>query len=449
MSYRTSEARAWYVVAVLSMLSIVSYMDRLALGLLVQPIKADLGITDTQIGLLMGPAFALVYAGAALPIAFAIDRSNRKWIIISGVVVWSLATLLSAFATNFTTLFLLRMGVGVGEAVLAPAAVSIIGDLFVRERRPTPMATMIAAQAGGASASFLLVAALLGLAARGALPLPEAIASLPVWRVMLFTIGLPGLVLAVLMALTVSEPKRGGTSEPAGEKPADAAPGDAESMFRSRTSERRFYIAFILGNNLISLILFMMAAWFPTYLIRTFGETAQRVGTIFGACTIVGGIVGSLLVPVVAERFARRGYRDMTLRLAIAFVPLTMITALIATNLSGFTATVLMLALFWIISNSIGALPSVIVTSLARANERARIYAAHMLVQSILAASAGPFLAGYLSDRYFDGDLGKAMTAIIIVACPLSFIALIAAFKPYREAVNGVAAPAATAAATA
>ena len=143
-----SRARgAWYIIGLLCALQVTTYVDRLALTLLVQPIKSDLHITDTQMGLLMGPAFAFVYAVVAFPLAWGIDRLNRKWIVVAGVALWSTCTSASAFAPNFPTLFALRMGLGVGEAVLNPAVVSLIGDLFVRERRNTPAAVFGARRA--------------------------------------------------------------------------------------------------------------------------------------------------------------------------------------------------------------------------------------------------------------------------------------------------------------
>ena len=131
---------AWGMVALLTLAYLFSYIDRTVLGLLVQPIKADFALSDAQIGLLLGPAFAVFYATMGLPLGWLVDRKSRTRLIAAGVVIWSLATAASGLARSFTQLFLVRMTVGVGEAVLSPAAFSIIGDSFPPERRARPIA---------------------------------------------------------------------------------------------------------------------------------------------------------------------------------------------------------------------------------------------------------------------------------------------------------------------
>ena len=131
---------AWGMVALLTVAYLFSYIDRTVLGLLVEPIKADFALSDAQIGLLLGPAFAIFYATMGLPLGWLVDRKSRTRLIAAGVVIWSLATAASGLARSFTQLFLVRMTVGVGEAVLSPAAFSIIGDSFPPERRARPIA---------------------------------------------------------------------------------------------------------------------------------------------------------------------------------------------------------------------------------------------------------------------------------------------------------------------
>lgn len=413
------------------MLGIMSYMDRLALSLLIDPIRADLGISDQEVGLLMGPAFSVVFAAAALPLAWGIDRGNRKWILAAGVSVWSLATSAAAFAPDFSTLFLLRMGVGVGEAVLSPAAVSMIGDLFTRERRPTPMAAVLAAQTIGAGASFIMVAAILTYAAGLAGMLPSAISGMVPWRTTLLVIGLPGLVLAALLLLTVAEPVRGAT-EP--QKRVDAPQAGA---FRSRGRSISFFLVFLLGGNCATTPLYIAAMWYPAHLIRTFDLPASTIGFAYGIVALTCGSAGAFGLSAIAERLALRGRKDILLRLATAAIPLALMLFLAACNLNSFGLALAAAALFQLLGNGVGAIPSVVIAGLAQPGERGRLTALHIVFQAAIPSALAPFAVGYLSDTAYRGDLGPALSTVALVAYPLAFVLFLRCRKAYSEATLG------------
>ncbi|MDF7774855.1 MFS transporter [Sphingomonas sp. AOB5] len=421
---------AWYVVALLGMLGVIAYLDRLALGLLIQPIKAEMGVSDTQIGLLLGPSFAMMFAIAGLPIAIAVDAFNRKWLLVAGVTFWSLATTLSAFAHDFTTLFVLRMGVGIGEAVLSPVAVSMIGDLFTREKRAVPMSTMIALQSAGAGASALIVAVLIRLATDGSLPLPDALAQMPVWRVALLMIGPPGLLLALIAALTMKEPARASA-----DASADAPLAEGASVFRDAASERRFFVLLLLGTNFSALTLLMVANWFPTYLIRAFGIPAEQVGYAFGPVMMIGGVAGSLAIPLLARRLPVKGRGDPILLLAMLAAPLATLMFLTAVTLDGFAAAVIMIGLYFVTGNAVGVLGSVMVASAASARKRGRFASLNMLAQAILGSSLGPFAVGFLSDRWFAGSLGHSMATVGGIAGVLSSLLIWRAYRVHADSL--------------
>ena len=167
-----SAGRAWYMVSLLTVAYIVSFVDRNILGLLIDPIKADLGLSDFQIGLLLGPAFAIFYATMGLPLGYLADRRRRTWIVAAGITLWSAATALSGLARNFGQLFMARMSVGVGEATLSPCAMSLISDSYPEERRGKPIAFYSSAISLGAGLASLLVVMLLWRAVAGK-PYPD------------------------------------------------------------------------------------------------------------------------------------------------------------------------------------------------------------------------------------------------------------------------------------
>lgn len=430
--HRSLLSSPWYVVILLCLLGILSYMDRLAFSLIIDPIRSELGITDREVGLLMGPAFSIVYAIAALPVAWAIDRGNRKWILAIGVALWSFSTSAAAFAPDFSMLFVLRMGVGVGEAVLSPAAVSLIGDLFVRERRPTPMAAVLAAQTIGAGASFIIVAAVLAYAAQLALLLPSGWSEMTPWRTTLLIVGLPGLVIAAAMVLTVTEPVRGATDPLVRKDDANRA-----GAFPSRRRAITFFFVFLFGGNCASTPLYIAAMWYPAHLMRTFELSASTVGFSYGVVALICGGIGTLGLPALAEQLALRGRKDILLLLAMGALPIALILFLLACNVQDFGQALIAAGLFLLIGNGVGAIPSVVIAGLAAAKERGRITALHIVFQALIPSALAPFAVGLLSDLVHDGNIGASLSMVASVAYPLAFIMFLLCRRAYSDATHG------------
>ena len=193
-----SATSGWITVAFLTIAYLFSFIDRWILGLLIEPIKADLGLTDTQIGLLLGPAFAIFYATMGLPLGWLADRRNRVRIVAVGIGLWSLATAASGLAKSFIHLFIARMSIGIGEATLSPCAMSIISDSFPREKRSRPIAVYTTALSLGAGLASLLGAAVLTWAKTGGDITFPLLGALAPWQATFIVVGLPGLLLALV-----------------------------------------------------------------------------------------------------------------------------------------------------------------------------------------------------------------------------------------------------------
>ena len=198
---------AWGLVILLTLAYILSFVDRYILGLLAEEIKADFGITDTQIALLIGPAFAFFYATMGLPFGWLADRKRRTWIVGIGIAVWSLATVACGLARNYLTLFLARMGVGIGEATLGPCAMSMIADSFPKEKRGKPIAFYTMAQSLGAAGAFFIGALVLAWARETDAVAVPVLGDLAGWQFIFVAVGFPGLLLAAAFFL-VKEPHR-------------------------------------------------------------------------------------------------------------------------------------------------------------------------------------------------------------------------------------------------
>lgn len=271
-----SALRAWFAVGMLTGLYIFSYIDRTILTLLVAPIRHDLRITDTEVSLLHGFAFALFYTLVGLPLGRLADSRHRIGIISVGIFVWSVMTAASGFARSFWQLFLARVGVGVGEAALSPAAYSIITDYFPPQKLSRALSTYVLGSYLGMALAYIIgggVVTYLNSIPPIQFPVVGAMAT---WRMAFLIVGLPGLLLAFLV-WTVREPRRRGVRYRAGE-PVQSVP------FRELLSYLKLnkwtYAAHLTGFGLLCLLINGMALWTPTFLMRVHGWSIGEAGTV-------------------------------------------------------------------------------------------------------------------------------------------------------------------------
>lgn len=288
-----SASRATATLAVLMLAYIVSFLDRQMLALMVDPIRADLGISDFQISLLQGLAFALFFAIMGIPLGRLSDRVTRTWLIAAGVVWWSVMTALCGLADGFTALFLFRMGVGLGEAALAPAAYSILGDSFPPHR--LVRATSLFGQSAtiGAGVSLLAGGQLVdGIARSGAAPY-----GLASWQLTFVVVGLPGLLVAALV-LVIREPMRQNRAA------SHAAFG---ATVRDLWAARSVLAPLYVSGTLLAIVNFGGIAWLPTHLIRRFGLSPGEVGLLLAPIHLVGSLIGAVVGAGLTEWMIRRG----------------------------------------------------------------------------------------------------------------------------------------------
>lgn len=283
---------ARYLLGLLILLYVINYIDRQILSVLLEPIKQDLGVSDTAMGLLTGLAFALFYTTAGIPIARWADRGSRRNVIVVGVVIWSLMTAACGVARNFAQLALARVGVGVGEATLSPAAHSLISDAFPPERRATALATY---NIGGN------VGIMLGFMAGG------WIGDVFGWRQAFLVVGLPGLLAAVLVRLTLREPPRGHL-EGLRDESEEASLGE---VVRHMVGQRTFR-HLCLSSAFYAFAAYGFTIWGATFLIRVHGMSLTETGVAMGLVQGIGGGVGTFAGGWLADRFGRNDPRFLT-----------------------------------------------------------------------------------------------------------------------------------------
>jgi len=313
MAERDPAARplyAWYVVAVLTLANVSGFIDRQILSLLVRPIQRDFGITDTQMSYLLGLSFAVFFSVLGLPIARWADRSNRRNIIGGGVALWSVFTSLCATASTYAHLFLLRLGVGVGEASLQAPGVSLISDYFPRERLGRAMSVYSLGIFIGSGLAYLIGGWVVTYAGGPGLVELPVVGAVHPWQTVFIVVGAPGLIVAALIFFTVREPARSGEGQVRTQLPLSV-------FVRYVRANLRTYVTHGIGFSLSAAVNFALAGWIPTLLVRTYQWNEGRAGMVQGALTITIGVVGALAGGRAADAYVARGKIDGPLRVGI------------------------------------------------------------------------------------------------------------------------------------
>jgi predicted MFS family arabinose efflux permease len=375
-----SPAYARYVLALLFVAYVFNFVDRQILAILLQPIKEELGVSDTAMGLLTGIAFAIFYTFAGIPIARLADRRSRRAIIAFGLTAWSAMTAASGLVRTFGQLAAARVGVGIGEAAFVPPAHSLIADYFPPERRATALAVF---------SMGVHVGLAFGLVLGG------WIAQLYGWRAAFFTVGIPGLLLAIAVRLTVREPERGITDALHGTAAA-LTPESLATVFTTLRSLRSFrHLA--LAAAFHSFGGYAFAIWGPTFFVRVHHMPTGQLGTLLGIVLGVGGMIGAISGGVLSDRLGMRDARRMLYVPAIATlvqIPCAWASLFWPTPI---TALVLLLpsavmSAIWF--GPVYALTQALVTPTMRATASAVL----VFVINLIGLGLGPLAVGALND---------------------------------------------------
>lgn len=420
---------AWFVVFVLILASLIAFIDRQVVAIVVGPMQEDLGVGDTEIGWLYG-VFALFYAVAALPIATLADKKSRKIIIAVGIALWSILTIACGLARNYWQVFFARMGVGIGEATLNPSTTSLIGDFFPRKDVPLALSIFQIGPIVGTGIAFIIGGMVLELVQQAEpLTLP-LIGALKPWQQTFVYVGAPGILLAGLF-LFIREPVRRVSNEP-----EIARSGTAQLIHFYRTNAST-----LLWHHLgfVSLILtgYAFVFWSVTFFVRIHGVPAADASQIFGWIFVIFGPLGPLIVAYIAAELKRRGHHDANITAGmiggIATIPCVLLIQLAP---SATWAYILyapaLLAVNSPFGIAAGALPVITPPHL-----RARVAAVYMFAGAV-GMMFGPPLAGAFNEYLFPGAEGVRYSMIIMTCCFgfLGVLFLWFARKPYAASIQ-------------
>jgi MFS family permease len=415
----------WYVLFVLILAYTVSFIDRQALTLMVDPIRASLDISDTQLSLLHGFAFAIFYSIMGIPIGRLVDKRKRTYIIAAGIVVWSLMTAACGLARNFIQMFIARVGVGVGEAALSPGAYSLIADYFPKRRLPLALSIYTSAAYAGSGLAIMIGGTIIALMPAMTLPL---VGALEPWQAVFIAIGLPGLLVALLV-LFLREPAR--TSMRAGEHP-----GIGE-LLRHIGNNKGAYLLTMVGYALSGMLWNGALAWFPTFLMRGHGWSPGDVGLYYGLTLFVAGTAGILTGGALGSRMRARGREDanivvglIALALAVPFGVAGMFAPTGGLAMAG-------IALFLFATCMPWGCAAAAMQEITPNQMRGQISAIYLFFLNFIGLAFGPTLIALFTDGVYGNDqaVGLSIASVMVIAAPISAAILMLARRPYREAL--------------
>ncbi len=390
--FKVTDGYRRYVLGILLVVYTFNYLDRQILSILLEPIKTDLGLTDTAMGFLTGFVFALFYATLGVPIAMLADRANRKKIIAVSLAIWSGMTALSGTATSFVQLTLFRIGVGVGEAGGSPPAHSLIADYFPPEKRSTALGIYSLGVPFGILFGFLI---------------GSQVYELIGWRAAFFVVGLPGLLLAVVMWLTVREPPRGHTEVSVSDGDAPSLMSVVRFMMGSKTLRH-----VLIGSTLIAFTGYGFVTWGATFLIRSHGMSVGDVGIALALIIGTFGGLGTFFGGYLADKLQERDPRWQSWVVAVP----SFVVAIPGIVMFLVDSTTLTLVLFTLpaITGSLFLGPSLaMVQNLVHLRMRAVASAFYLFVLNLIAMGGGPQFVGLVSDMlaptYGDDSLRYAL----------------------------------------
>lgn len=423
----TPAARQARLILILLYLGyLLSFADRVIFSMTLKPIKAALGLSDTQLGLLSGVAFAASYALFAPLGGLLIDRHSRKRIMASAIAFWSMATFATALASTFLTMGLARAAVGIGESLLHPLSVSLLSDVVPPKRRPRAFAVYLSSGAAGSLVALVMGALLMHrLQSNTAWELPGIGAFAP-WQGLFFAAALPGFLLAIAVLLSLREPERAAAA-------SHGASASAGWSFLRR--QPLICLALFGGISFLQMSAYTLSTWVILFFERVHHWPATKAALWLGSTSGLAALFGCLVAGRLIMWLRSKGRADAPLRIAL-FGGLMFVSFSIAGLISPWPLLaigMLLLGAVWAYVPSIAGFVSLAETLPPAA--KARLTGLHTLCNGVIANSLGPFLVGFFGDRLFPGEAGirYALIATLAIACTVGTALLSVGLTPYRK----------------
>ena len=424
---------AWFVVIILMFAYILSYVDRTILTLLVPNIKQDLGLSDTELSLLHGIAFAIFYTFLGFPLGRLADSKNRVGIIAVGITIWSLMTMLCGVAKNFTHLFLARMGVGVGEAALNPAAYSIITDYFPPNKLSRALSTYVMGTYLGMGVAYIIG----GSVVKAITNLPDI--ELPIvghifsWQLAFFYVGIPGLLFLGLLKL-IKEPIRRGRVNTDGK--VKSVP--LSDVVKFLSTNKKTLISHSLGFSCLALLVNGIALWTPTFFQRTYGLETAEAGIIYGCILLFFGGSGVYCGGWLADILQRKGRNDAVFMSALIFALCGIIPTIFSPLMPSANWAFILIAPMVFCTSAPWGLAVAAIQQITPNELRGQVSSVYLFTVNLIGIGLGPTLIALMTDFYFENpaDLRYSMAIIAGIASVLAALSIYLGLKPFRESLQ-------------
>lgn len=397
---------AWFVVVCLQFAYAIALVDRQILALLVEPIKADLNLTDTEFSLLAGMAFALFYAVMGLVLGRVADKRNRRNMIIIGMLLWSAATIGCGLARNYTELFIARMIVGVGEAALSPAAYSMIADYFSKEKRSRPTAFYTMGAFTGSGVALLFGAVMVAFASRSESMVLPILGELRNWQIVFVAVGLPGIVMALIM-LFVKEPERR-------EVASEGVPVAEMKPFLKRRG--KLIALLIAAFALNGVIYYGVNTWMPAYFIRRFDWLAQDIGYSLGILQLVCGAAGIIASGWWVSRPSVAGSGKILVTTPRNSLLLMALVAVLIGFAPNATVAIVALGFFLFLIGTVSAQSAVAIYQVTPNQFRGQIIAVYLLTGTMFGLGLGVTLIAVVTDYVFANEKMVGASCALVFA---------------------------------
>lgn len=423
---------SWYVVGLLTLANVSSFLDRQILALLVAPIKRDLNLSDTEVSLLMGLSFALFYTVFGIIIGRFADRMNRRNIIMVGIALWSILTAFCAGIQTYSQFFLARMVVGVGEATLSPSAYSIITDYFPKHKLATAMSVFTMGIFLGSGLALAIGSVLVAnLPAMGTLHIP-ILGDIYHWQKLFLIIGLPGLIIALLM-FTIKEPPRRDVLEKQGVQSKLSLRESMYVVFR----HPKTFVSICLGTAFTALASYGTTAWIPTYFNRTFGWSVSKAGLSFGLVLLLGSVSGILWGGWYADRLLKKGNLNGRIQIGVIAAVGILISSFIPLVPDPNLVLALLFVPVFFVASPMGASATAI-QELMPNQVRALSSAIFLFLINMIGLGLGPYMVAFFTDSIMKDEMAIrfSLVALLIMGSTLSLFFYLLGYSGHNRIIN-------------
>jgi len=429
-----SRKTGYSAVVVMTLAQVFAFIDRQIPAMLVEPIKQDFNLNDSQIALLGGAAFSIFYAIMALPIGYAVDRYKRVNVLGTGIFVWSLMTTLAGLANSFGRLFGARIGVAVGEAVMAPVSVSLVSDYFPQNKQGKPMGIITAGVYIGIGATLIGGGYLIDyLTNIGGITIP-GIGYFKPWQATFLVVGIPGILIS-FAAFMLHEPRRLGL--------AQTPEKDSKSIniFSHLIKNKSTLIPMFAGLIFMALIFYSFTFWAPSMMVRTHGLSLTEVGFSLGIITIISSILGTISSGAVVDYLRSKGRTDAPIRTAMFACIFAMPAICLAPLVENVVAAWMLIGIYLFFISSFAPIGLLAVSGVSSNEVKGQMAAVHAFLMMAFGLSLGPQITAFFTDFILQDEskLGLAVSLTGGLVLPIAAVCFWMSLKRYRKAYDQLA----------